>query len=130
MELSRQFGTSEYFKKVSEGTQPPALFATAKEIWHNTHPVDLDAPYSQENSQGNKEDLWHESKAHLLQHKQFSNPALTNSIKKIGFDWKHSQLSTAHPVELRDDVLLNGHHRVAKMLEHHPNQFIPIFSRL
>jgi hypothetical protein len=123
--IGQQFGSSEYFRKVSEGTQPPALFATAKEIWHNTYPGDLDAPYSQENSQGEKEDHWHDSKEDLLQHKLTAKPSLTSSIARTGYHWAHNVMTGSH-VSLRNDVLMDGHHRVAAMLKHHPDEFLPI----
>lgn len=123
--LSSQFGTPEYFKAVAEGTQPPVLFATAREIWEHTYPGDLDAPYSQENSQGEREDAWYSDKHELYEHKLNDKPSLTNSIKNSGYNWAHSVMTGAH-VTLRDDVLLDGHHRVVAMHEYHPDDFIPI----
>lgn len=123
--LSGQFGTSKYFKSVSEGKHPPALFATAREIWANTHPGDLDAPYSQENSQGEKQEAWYKDKKDLLEHKVSDKPSLTKSIKNTGYLWAHNVMTGSH-VTLRNDVLTDGHHRVAAMLTHRPDEFLPI----
>lgn len=123
--LSSQFGTSHYFEKVAEGTQPPALFATAKEIWDHTEPGDFDHPYSQEDSQGEKQHLFYNTKEQLLNHKLTDNPSLTKAIANSGYNWSHNVMTGAH-VTLRNDILLDGHHRVAAMLKHRPDEFLPI----
>lgn len=123
--LSGQFGTSEYFQAVADGHQPPAMFATAKELWDHTEPGDFDAPYSQVNSQGEKEDAWHDTKEDLYNHKLTNKPAVTESIKKDGYDWaKHNKADTH--VTIQDDILLDGHHRVVAMHKYRPDEFIPI----
>jgi len=123
--IGQQFGSAEYFRKVAEGTQPPAMFATAREIVHSTYPGDLDAPYSGQNSQGESEDHWYESENHLWDHKYHERPETTESLKAKGYDWSAAQKTGDH-VTLRNDVLQDGHHRIAAMVRHRPDEFLPI----
>ncbi|CAB4124054.1 hypothetical protein UFOVP45_125 [uncultured Caudovirales phage] len=120
--IGQQFGTSEYFRKVAEGTHPPAMFATAREIFKHTYPGDLDAPYSSSNSQGDTEDHWYEDEDHMWDHKYHDKPGLTKDLKANGYDWSKNE----EPVTLRDDTLQNGHHRIAALTKHRPDEFLPI----
>lgn len=121
-----QFGSPEYFRQVSRGTHPPAMFATAKEIVNTHHLGDMDHPLNEGSDIDDEEDYrYAESKEDLLQHKLDNNPDISESIRDYGFDWGKEHFDD-DPITVRNDTLLDGHHRVANMLAYRPNEFVPI----
>jgi hypothetical protein len=124
--LSPQFGSAEYYGKVISGEHPPALFATAKELsdthllgdqYGGIHRVD-------------KPNMWKfKSKEETLAFKEQNKPDLIEHIKERGYDW--SKPATVHAIKNTSGVqntglLADGHHRLAAMVKHRPDEFMPI----
>lgn len=124
--LSPQFGSTEYYGKVISGEHPPALFASAGEIskthllgdqYGGIHRVD-------------KPTMWKfKSPEETLSFKEKNKPDLIEHIKERGYDW--SKPVTIHAVEDTSGVkltgmLADGHHRLAAMKKHRPDEFMPL----
>jgi len=137
--LSPQFGSPEYHEQVGSGDHPPAMFATAREIVDTHH---LSDQYRGIHNIG-KPHMWRfKTKDDLLDFKAQNKPDLVENIKKEGFDWKapittqsvsspESVLNlTTSPESVRNTgVVLEGHHRLAAMHRHRPDEFLPIETR-
>lgn len=127
--LSPQFGGSEYYRQVIAGEHPPAMFATAKELV-DTHLLgdQYGGIYRYDKPTMHR----FKSKEETLAHKLTAKPELTQSIKEHGYDW--SKPATIHAISNTSGVQNKGlindaHHRIAAMLEHRPDEFLPIETR-
>jgi len=132
--LSPQFGSRDYHQQVSEGVHPPAMFAKAPEIVQTHHLNDIEGFRS---AQTPEERLQHgegwyvpfRDKEDLLKYKEKEQPYLTHDIKEHGFNW-HSPIQAGHlkyDHQLDDSVsIVDGHHRLAAMYHHRPDDFLPM----
>jgi hypothetical protein len=126
--LSHQFGSPEYFSGLANGSQTPALFATAREIVDTHHLGDMQWPVEKYNEETDEDEYHYFNNKHeLLQHKLEESPELSHDIARHGFDWNKEDMEH-DPITLRGDTLLEGHHRLAAMYAHRPDEFIPIHT--
>lgn len=132
--LSPQFGSPEYHRRVAAGTHPPAMIATAPELVQTHHLNDIEGGRSAHTPSERLQygDGWEvpfRSKEDLMSYKAQDKPYLTEDIKKRGFDWKEP-VQTGHIgylKELKDSVsVVDGHHRLAAMYYHRPDEFLPV----
>lgn len=135
-----EFGSPEYHKQVAEGTHPPALFATAPEIIKSHFLGDMTLSYRRKDAFGNlRRDQFGQviqaKYGHpnaLLKYKLGHQPLLTEDIKNFGFDWApqgdfdRSQITTSLDYLGHGPTVLGGHHRLAAMNAHRPDEFIPL----
>lgn len=125
--LSPQFGSHEYTRQVAAGTHPPAFFASAKEI-HDTHTygdAGADDMIFDKKTKGYVPTTLPSNPDKLMDYKRNEDPELTSALKKHGYDW--NEVTIHHdPVSARNDTLMDGHHRVAAMLKHRPNDYMPL----
>jgi len=132
--LSPQFGSQEYHQQVSGGVHPPAMIAKAHEIVETHHLNDMEGSRSAQTPEekfqyGDGWDVPFRDKEDLLSYKEKEQPYLTDDIKKHGFNWgspiQAGHLNNDH--DLNDSVsIVDGHHRLAAMYYHRPDDFIPI----
>jgi hypothetical protein len=127
--LSPQFGSTEYHQRVLAGGHPPAMFATAREIV-DTH--NFSDQYRGLHNINNPRMWAHSSKEALLEHKEHNQPELTKNIKEKGYDWSKPVVtySVGSPENVKNTgVVTDGHHRIAAMLRHRPDEFLPLEPR-
>jgi hypothetical protein len=132
--LSPQFGSPEYHRQVSSGTHPPAMIATAPEIVQTHHLNDIEGgrsahTFSERLEYGDGWEVPFRNKEDLMSYKEKDRPHLTEDIKGQGFNWKEpvqaGHIGYLH--ELKDSIsLVDGHHRLAAMYYHRPDEFLPI----
>jgi len=128
--LSPQFGSPEYHEQVTSGEHPPAMFATAREI--------VDTHHLSDQYRGlhniDKQYMWRfQSKGDLMKFKEQNKPHLTQSIKEEGYNWKHPivSYSVQSPENVKNTgVVTDGHHRLAAMHQHRPDEFLPLDARV
>lgn len=124
--LSPQFGSSEYYSQVTSGEHPPAMFATGRELV-DTHL--LGDQYGGVH-RVNKPTMWNfKTKEDTLAFKEQNKPDLIEHIKERGYDW--SKPALIHAISNTSGVqntglLADGHHRLAAMVKHRPDEFMPI----
>lgn len=123
---SPQFGSKKYFSKVFRGVHPPAMFATPEEILRTHTLGDMGSPVSQEDSQGNEYHEYFDSPEELLHYKLQDDEDLADDIREKGFDWSQHLKNHFNRVQVTDRELSDGHHRLAAMLAHRPDEFMPI----
>lgn len=132
-----EFGSPEYHKAVRRGEHPPAMFATAPEIFLTHHLGDADAYPSREDMVGDKLDEADSRAGMHPDDNEFGVIApsqrqsgwyggLSNRLTKYGYDW-------TKPITIRNEsddlTLVDGHHRLAVMLRDRPDEFIPLEYR-
>lgn len=113
------------------------MMATAHEIVHTHYLNDLDGVRSPQTADERLKygDGWsvpYRNKADLLTYKEREYPGLTQNISQKGFDWKHPIQTgrVGYLPDLKDEVtVLDGHHRLAAMYHHRPNEFLPMQTR-
>lgn len=122
-----QFGSKNYYRQVSSGVHPPAMFATAKELVDKHSLGDLGSPVSREDEYGNEYHEYFDNKDDLLQHKLEDDDKLSYDIGEHGFDWSEHVNNPYYQIEVNAEnkTLTDGHHRVAAMLAYRPDEFIP-----
>lgn len=135
-----EFGSPEYHEQVAAGVHPPALFATAPEIIKSHFLGDMTIPVRRRDAFGNlrKDQFGNVLRAKfghpnaLLKYKLGNQPLLTEDIKQFGFDWHptgdhdRSQITTSLDFHGHGPTVLGGHHRLAAMNAHRPEEFIPL----
>jgi hypothetical protein len=127
--LSPQFGSPEYLRQVTSGEHPPAMFATAREIVDTHRLGDMEHPVEKYDEEtGEKGYHYFNTKQELLQHKVNEAPDLVDDIAYHGFDWNKEDMEH-DPITLRNDTLVEGHHRTAAMYALRPDEFMPIHTR-
>lgn len=134
-----QFGSPEYHKAVRRRKHPPALFATAPEIFL-THRL-ADADEGAENNPEAKTELMEEKldeadsragldpdeedygKVRASQRNSGWYGGLSHRIRRSGYDW-------TKPLIIRNEseglALVDGHHRLAVMMRDRPHEFLPL----
>jgi hypothetical protein len=121
-----QFGSKNYFKKVFNGTHPPAMFATPEEIIKTHELGDLEFPVSREDEEtGLPYEHYFDSKEDLLDHKLEDDHHLATDIENNGFDWDMHAKDEYNRMWLKRGSVADGHHRLAAMLAYRPKEFIP-----
>jgi hypothetical protein len=124
--LSPQFGSADYYQKVISGEHPPALFASGREL------VDTHLLGDQYGGihRYDKPKMWNfKTKEDTLAFKRQNKPDLIEQIKDRGYDWTKPAL--IHAISNTSGVqntgmIADGHHRIAAMQAHRPDEYLPI----
>lgn len=133
-----RFGSPEYLSQVETGKHPPAMFATAPELFLTHKLSDLGENERKEDLMEEKRDEA-DSRAGLhpeddeygtvrgSQRQSGWYGGLSNRLRKYGYDW-------SKPLTVRNEPssglsLTDGHHRLAVMMRDRPNEFMPIEYR-
>jgi len=122
-----EFGSINYARRLINGTQPPAMFATAREIVATHALGDIGMHVYKQGEDGEYDYNPILDNDELLEHKVNNDPDLAENIRDYGFDWGQEHFKE-DPVRLRDETLTNGHHRVASMLKYRPDEFLRIYT--
>jgi hypothetical protein len=103
------------------------MFASARELVDTHHLGDMEHPVSMEDENGYGYKHYFDTKHELLQHKVDDNPDVSDSIAEHGFDWEYA-LRHDYPPTVRNDTVVDGHHRIAAMYAYRPDEFMPIHT--
>ena len=110
------------------------MMATAEELVQTHHLNDIEGGRSAKTPEerlqyGDGWDVPFRSKHDLLDYKVHDRPHITESVRDKGFDWGNP-VQTAHMQyhpDLKDSIsLVDGHHRLAAMYYHRPQEFMPV----